>query len=309
MTQACIHAGRKSRGVVLALLLFAASGCDSPDRGVSTGPAELSEPTATASATSLSGIPFGAFALPVSLYGSTFTGGHMNPSPPESLLSRLAAVRSAGGHVDLTFVGSPVYYTNADGTFNFGMWKTRVDRYATIDFSSYITDGTIIGHYLIDEPQCSSCWGGEPVSRDTLEAMAQYSKQYWPTLKTIVRAAPTWLAGYPAQYVYLDAAWAQYTYLQGDVNAYLADNVAAAKSKGLGLIVGLNLLKGGPNLTSLTASQVKTLGSVLLGSSYPCAFISWQYSADYFSRSDIKSALDFLSKKAKRHAASSCAPV
>jgi len=187
------------------------------------------------------------------------------------------------------------------------MWKARVDRYAAIDFSSYIADGTIIGHYLIDEPQCSSCWGGEPVSRDTLEAMAQYSKQYWPTMTTIVRAAPTWLAGYPGQYVYLDAGWAQYTLLQGDINSYLADNVAAAKSKGLGLVVGLNVLKGGANLTSLTASQVKTFGSVLLGSPYPCAFISWQYNADYFSRSDIKSALDFLSKKAKRHAASSCA--
>lgn len=306
MTHPGIRDRRKSRAALLALLLIASAGCDSPDRLIASGSTEAPDPTAKAAPPSVSGIPFGAFALPLNLYGPTFTGGHMNASPPESLLSRLAVVRSAGAHVDLTFVGSPVNYTNADGTFNFSMWKSRVDRYAAIDFNSYIADGTIIGHYLIDEPQCSSCWGGEPVPPDTLEAMAQYSKQYWPTMITIVRAAPTWLAGYPGQYVYLDAGWAQYTYLQGDVNSYLADNVAAAQSKGLGLIVGLNLLKGGPNLTSLTATQVKTLGSVLLGSPYACAFISWQYNADYFSRTDIASALDALSKKAKRHAASPC---
>jgi hypothetical protein len=308
MTHTRNHAGRTSRprAPLLALLLFSSAGCDSADRLASDTSNDGSVATVTFASSSFSGIPFGAFALPLTLYGSTFTGGHVNPSPPESLLARLATVRSAGARVDLTFVGSPVYYTNDDGTFNFSKWKARVDRYRDIDFSSYISDGTVIGHYLIDEPQCTSCWGGQAIPQDTVEGMAQYSKQYWPTMTTIARAAPTWLAGYPGQYVYLDAGWAQYTVRQGDINTYLADNVAAAQSEGLGLIVGLNLLKGGADLSSLTASQVKTFGSVLLSSSYPCALISWQYDASYFSRTDIKSALDFLSKKAKRHAPTSC---
>jgi hypothetical protein len=93
---------------------------------------------------------------------------------------------------------------------------------------------------------------------------------------------------------------------KGDVSTYLSQNVAAAQSKGLGLVVGLNLLDGGVDQASLTATQVKDFGSVLLASSYPCAFISWQYNADYFAQTDIKSAMALLSKKAARHVSSSC---
>jgi hypothetical protein len=171
---------------------------------------------------------------------------------------------------------------------------------------SYIADGTIIGNYIIDQPNCSACWGGQIISQSTVEAMAQYSKSLWGGMATITRADPTWLAQYSGQYVSLDAGWAQYVMRKGDVNTYLSDNVAAAQSKGLRLVVGLNLLNGSADQTNLTASQVKDFGSVLLGSSYPCAFISWQYNATYFSQSDIQSALTLLSKKADRHVVSSC---
>jgi hypothetical protein len=308
MRKTHIEAGRLSilRAPLLAILVLAQAGCDGTDRLASTPLGDGAEVPATAASAPLSGIPFGATALPLSMYGTTYTGGHLNPAQPESLLSRLATVRRAGGRVDLTFAGSPNNYINDDGTFNFTKWKARVDRYSGVDFTSYLSDGTIIGHYLIDQPQCSSCWGGQAISQDTVEAMAQYSKQYWPAMTTIARVAPTWLAAYAGQYVYLDAGWAQYTVRQGDINAYLADNVAAARAEGLGLIVGLNLLDGGADLASLTASQVKTFGAALLGSSYVCAFISWQYNSDYFSRSDITSAMEFLSKQSKRHKLSSC---
>ena len=121
-----------------------------------------------------------------------------------------------------------------------------------------------------------------------------------------VRPRPTWLSGYAGQYVYLDAGWAQYVVRKGDVNTFLADNVAAAQSEGLGLVVGLNALKGNVDQSSLTASQIKNFGSVLLGSSYPCAFISWQYDSTYFAQTDIESAMELLSKKPKRHAPTSC---
>ena len=89
---------------------------------------------------------------------------------------------------------------------------------------------------------------------------------------------------------------------KGTVESYLAANVAAAQSKGLGLVVGLDLFDGGPNVSEMTAKQVKAWGATLLGSSYPCAFISWKYESAYFSRSDIQSAPEFLSSKARRHA-------
>jgi hypothetical protein len=71
--------------------------------------------------------------------------------------------------------------------------------------------------------------------------------------------------------------------------------------------VGLNYPDGGVNTATLTAAQIKNFGSVLLGSSQACAFISWKYDATFFAQSDIASALDLLSKKAKRHAATRCA--
>ena len=70
-------------------------------------------------------------------------------------------------------------------------------------------DGTIIGHYLIDEPSRSSRWGGKPISQRTLEEMAGYSKQLWPGMSTLVRVVPSWLTSASVTYRHLDAGWAQ----------------------------------------------------------------------------------------------------
>jgi hypothetical protein len=303
------HDAGRSSGLgapLVAVLWLVHVGCSGTDHLTSHSSTTSSAVTVAAASAGASGIPFGTFALPLSLYGNTYTGGHLNPGPPDSLLSRLAAIRSAGARVVVSFVGAAPNYTNADGTFNFDLWKARVDRYRNIDFSSYVSDRTVMGNYLIDEPDCSMCWGGQAIPQQTVEAMAEYSKSIWPTLPTVARAEPTWLQAYAGQYVHLDAGWAQYVLRKGEINTYLANNVAAAQSEGLGLIVGLNVLKGGSNQTSLTASQVKTFGSVLLGSPYACAFITWRYDAAYFSAPDMSSAMQFLSKKAKRHPTASC---
>lgn len=305
----CRHDAGRSSGLgapLVAVLWFVHIGCSGTDHLTGDSSVTASAATVAVASAGGSGIPFGTFAPPLTLYGSTYTGGHLNPGAPDSLLSRLAVIRSAGARVVVTFVGGAPNYTNADGTFNLDLWKARVDRYRNVDFSSYVSDGTMIGNYLVDEPDCSMCWGGQSIAQQTVEAMAEYSKSIWPTLPTVVRTEPTWLQAYAGQYVYLDAGWAQYVLRKGEINTYLANNVAAAESEGLGLIVGLNVLKGGSNQTSLTASQVKTFGSVLLGSPYACAFISWRYDAAYFSAPDIYSAMEFLSKKAKRHPTSSC---
>jgi hypothetical protein len=298
--------GSRARAQLLALLLVASSACDSTDRLASTGSNDGSDATVSLSATGRSGIPFGLFALPTSVYGSTYTGGHLNPGTPDALLPSLAAIRAAGGRVALALAGGALQYINADGTFNFDLWKSRVSRYSTVDFSSYINDGTVLGNFLIDQPNCSTCWGGQSIPQETVEAMAQYSKSLWPGMTTIARAEATWLSEYAAPYVYLDAGWAQYVVRKGDVNTFLADNVAAARSEGLGLIVGLNVLHGNLDQSSFTADQLKDLGSVLLASSYACAFISWQYDSAYLALSDINAAMELLSKKAKRHVATSC---
>ena len=87
--------------------------------------------------------------------------------------------------------------------------------------------------------------GGKTIPQATLEAMAQYSKQLWPDMTTFVRVVPSWLAAAPVTYTYLDAGWLQYAWGKGDVATMVAAEVAAAKSKRLGLMVGLNVLQGG----------------------------------------------------------------
>ena len=169
----------------------------------------------------------------------------------------------------------------------------------------FINDGTIIAHYLIDEPYDPANFGGKPVPGSTLEEMAQYSKSIWPNLKTVVRAEP-YLIKWSGHYRYLDAAWAQYLARKGSASTYLQKNVSAAKQMGLGLIVGLNLLKGGtPNGTWMTASEVENFGSALLSSDYPCAFISWEHNSKLTS-SDMRNAMAKLRKKAQSLSSRSC---
>jgi hypothetical protein len=186
------------------------------------------------------------------------------------------------------------------------MWKERVSRFKGIDFSAFVEDGTIIGHYLIDEPNDPYNWNGQPVPGSTVEDMAAYSKQLWPKMATVVRTEPGYLAEWSGTYRYLDAAWAQYLYRKGDPGDYIRRNVADAKKEGLALVVGLNLIDGGTNGGNMSASLVESAGSTLLGDSYPCAFISWQYDEQYLSRSDIKTAMSHLSAKAAQHAMQSC---
>jgi hypothetical protein len=246
------------------------------------------------------GIPIGVSAQPTSLFGSLYNGALRNIWPAY-LRRELAAIKQRGGKVVLTFSGAS-QYSKEDGRFSLSKWKARVARYKGIDFSSYVNDGTIIGHYLIDEPNHAGRWG-RPVSPAVVEDMARYSKQLWPNLPTIVRAQPDY---FNYNHRYLDAAWAQYLYRRGNVNDYIRRQIGAAKARGLALVVGLNVINGGtPNGTKMTASEIKSWGSALLSDSYPCSFISWQHNS-YLSSSDIKNAMSQLRRMAENRSRKTC---
>jgi hypothetical protein len=251
------------------------------------------------------GIPFGTFAQPTASYGTPFNGAMANIWP-KFLLEQLRQIKARGGRVVLMFAGSELHYKNRRG-FDLGKWKARVDRFKHVNFSSYVNDGTIIGHYLIDEPQDPENWRGRPISQATVEEMARYSKQRWPNMATIVRAPPTWLAKWGGSYRSLDAAWAQYLARLGSPRAYIQSNIAAAQKKRLALITGLNLLHGGnPKKTPMNASEVVQYGSVLLESSYPCAFISWKYNASFLRNRGMRAAMETLRRKAQSRGTKSC---
>jgi hypothetical protein len=306
--------GAPWRAAVLPLLVLPLFSCGTTEPLAETHTTDgAARPTAETPALAVSfagGIPFGLYALPVALYGSTYNGALRNAPSLDSagtFLSTLAAIKARGGKVVLQLTGNERHFLDAKGHFDFAAWKARVDVFRKYNFTSYITDGTIIAHFLIDEPNDASNFGGQAVSGATVEAMAKYSKSIWPTLPTVTRTESTYLLKWPG-YHYLDAAWAQYVYRKGDVNAFITRNIADAKKLGLQLVTGLNINKGGPNKSRMTPAQIKTWGSALLTSTYPCAFVSWSYlgAEAYVATTSVKSAMSFLRAKAQNRALKSC---
>jgi hypothetical protein len=308
---------------MLALVL-AIGACDSTQPTDPTGTPEVSAVaegislTPSFSKTFRGGIPFGTYHLPKAEYGKALNGSVANTGP-NLLLSYLEAAQQSGTRLMLSLVGGESNYRNKDHSFSLAMWKAKVDRYRGIDISDYIADGTIIGHYLIDEPNDRTNWGGSTISPATLDEMARYSKEIWPSMLTIVRTWPSYLQG--QRYKYLDAAWAQYSARYGassqrlPIRDFMAKNVRESKAAGLGLVVGMNLLAGGgssglegfyPGQVAPSAAELREWGSVMLDDSYPCAFISWKYDQRYLSRSDISSAMSYLTEKAQSRSSKSC---
>jgi hypothetical protein len=317
------------RAIALALSGLVAGACQNADVLTPTGDeiaapvsaAPLADSTATAIPSFLTGatapgIVFASFDLPLTLLGSVHTGSVRSPDQ-YSLLTTLSAARAKGARLVLKLAGgSDSHVKNSDGTFSLTKWKAMVDRFKVVNFGSYLTDGTILGHYLIDEPYLASRWGGKVISQYTVEAMAKYSKQLWPGMTTLVRVHPTWLASSSITYTYLDAGWAQYAARKGDPTKWITSEAAAAKLKGLGLVVSLNAINGGNGSSgirgtssgqySMSASELKTYGTALLNQTRACGFLLWQYSSTYFGRYDIKTAMSALSTKARNHVKTSC---
>jgi hypothetical protein len=306
--------GARLRALLLPALAVTFAACSTDQlTNSSQEPVALpaSEPAAAPVAASFlssgfrGGIPFGTFAQPTNVFGDVYNGALRNIYP-EALLANLAEIKARGGRVVLMFAGNSRMYLDANGHFSLTKWKARVDRFRGVNFTPYVEDGTIIAHYLLDEPNDPANWNGQPVPGSTVEEMARYSKQIWPKMTTIVRTEPGHLAKWSGTYRHLDAAWAQYAQRKGDVREFLNRNVSDAKRLGLGLIAGLNILMGTVEKTSLTGSQIESWGSILLSDPYICAFLSWKYDERLLARADVKAAMSRLSQKAEAHAARSC---
>jgi hypothetical protein len=268
-----------------------------------TGPADLNHV----------GIPFGPFALPSRLYGPEFTGAYRPAWAAESLLIDLEAARRTHTRVLLNFSGSGDNFSD-DAGFTLETWKRRVDRFRGLDLTSYIADGTIVGHFIMDEPSDPSNWKGKQVTPAEVDELARYSKEIWPTMAALVRAWPAYMKGY--QFKYLDAVWAQYHSRFGPIDAFIASNVRDAKASGLALVAGLNVLNGGsassgiPGRTAgkyaMSASELRTWGGALFSEPYICALFIWKYDQGYYTRPDIKAALLDLNHLAESHSKEAC---
>jgi hypothetical protein len=305
-----------SRTVSLGIALIATLACAEDERLGPTAEGEAVDAPDNTAAATLSGIVFSSAALTVSQVNSVHTG-LIETATPSNLLGMLSELRSKKGRVLLKLAGGDKAYRNDDGTFNLTKWKSNVDRFRKINFSSYISDGTIIGHFLVDEPHFAGRWGDKAIPQATVEEAAKYSKQIWPGLPTIVSAPANWLASATITYVHLDAGWAMFrSKTSSSPSDYIRQQVKRAQSKKLGLVAGLNVLDGGngssgirgtqPKTWAMSAAELRKYGTALLAQDYVCAFSLWRYSSSYYTRADIKSALADLSAQARNHPKTSC---
>lgn len=261
------------------------------------------------------------------LLDAKFTGGHINPYP-HTVVDDLNGARADGKGIVLLLARTASHYKNPDGTFNLDMWKSRIDEYAHLDFTPWIDDGTFVAHYLVSEPMARGRWGGQVIPAAVLDEMARYSKQYWPTLPTAVREQPTDLIEHAGGYgvpdpgwnwQYLDISWARYSDRKGDIDEFIAEEVAAAKAQGLGLIFGMNVLGGGDGSSGrigygggwvMSVDEVLTYGSKMISEPYGCAFFMWRLDTDdiaFFARPEVDAAMEELAGFARSRPPRACA--
>jgi hypothetical protein len=251
------------------------------------------------------GFAFGPFHLPDTEFGSVFTGAFRALSR-EDALPTLEAARKAGVHLIIHLTGGRNRHQTAAGAFSVEMFNHELDLFRDIDLTSYVADGTVVGHLLFDEPQDTSNWNGAPVPFEDIEAVAAYSKALWPTLPVGVGGPASFLEA-KADWSVLDFAFSQYTTARGDIKSWIQKEASAAEHSGLGLVFSINVL-GGNNRNPVTAQQLTEWGTLLAQEPHVCALLMWKYDVGYFGDPAIADALASIADIARQRADVSCQP-
>lgn len=140
-----------------------------------TNPNSIPVPVTPVSSPVGVGVPVGPFHLPNDQYGvRSWYNGTLRALSPIGAATDLAYAKSMGIRIAVSLPGSRAGYTNSDKTFSMSRWKRNMDawRSQAAMLQSYYAIGTIIANYLVDEPDCSSCWGGKPISGAEVAEMA-----------------------------------------------------------------------------------------------------------------------------------------
>jgi len=249
------------------------------------------------------GIPFGVIHLPNSEFpASGYTGAlRAFASKPDDLIPMLEAARANGIRIWLNLTGAQV--KDSSGAWDFAKWKTLVDRFAGIDLSSYVSDGTLLAHIGFDEPQDASNGPGWPIPYATLQAAAEYSLAYWPTLPFGAYTEATWLAAAPASSIPdVTVVVSQYTIRKGTIQDFISTNLVAAQSRQIKLYFAINLIGGGA-AGNVTGAELENWGGLMLNEPGACGLVMWKWDIPYLTQPDVASAIDTLRTQASQRVA------
>lgn len=288
-----------------------------------------SQKTPTATATTQGSTP--AFRFPVGMFKGVqldlmgmphVPDGHFTHSSVSGVIATLESARAAGARITLRVTGGNENFQTiigADTNFVLSKWKSQFDRVSTANIQSYVDSGTLIGHYAIDEPFSDF----DNFSGEFAEQICAHQKSYpnWSKVPCLIRDKNTTLftVAPPGGYQALDAGWAQLTDHQYDyeynwnMRAYFEDNLSKGRQVGLGLMYGFNLLNGGREFAgcaqpassencAMTAAEIRAMADALavIGNDQGCGVFGWEITRepsperDYFFRTDIQSALQYL---------------
>jgi hypothetical protein len=243
--------------------------------------------------------PFGPSRLPVTGARTAPFTATVGSFRPDDAVATLDAARANGLHLLVRLARNRRRFRNADGSFSLEKWKHEVDAYRGIDFAPYVADGTIIGHYLFDEPHDPTNWNGKPVPYADIEAAAAYSKRLWPTMPAEIGSPPSFLLG-GAPWRSLDLAFAQFSARKGDLRPWLRTEVEAARRQQLGLFLSLNVLEGGTLHEKLTPTQLETWGMTMAAEPDACGLFMWRYDSTYFHEPAVADAIASIATVAAR---------
>jgi hypothetical protein len=275
------------------------------------------------------GVPYG----PMGLWAGTslewgpapFTLSHDNTFA-NSIVARISAARQKRQRLVLAMTGGPSSNFKSDGKFSLTKWKNRMNTFKTSAIKNAVaagvSDGTIVGNTLIDEPETKQ-WGGN-ITKPLLDQMASYVKGIFPTLKVGVNhGAPgyQWRTG--ERYRVVDYTLNQYMWQNngGRIAAWRDAVISRARIDGVTPAFSLNLLNGGVPDNSgtwdctgtggkgtrdrkcrMTADQVASYGKAVGPSG--CFMMMWQYDDAFMSKSAnvtaFRSVASYLATKTRK---------
>ncbi len=283
-------------------------------------------------AVSYSGTPYGPIQLwnsytTVSWGPSPFTGTQ-NFTDPNGVITQINAARLKKHRLILSMTGGPSTRYSTNGKFDMVKWKNKMNQYNTSAIRSAIAaavaDGTVIGNQMIDEPETPR-WGGN-ITKATLDAMAVYGRNLFPTLAMGLNHGPPGYKWRPSErYHSVDYVLYQYNYYisSGNIAAWRSAVLDRAAIDGVKPMFSLNILDGGvqdrsgtydcggtggkgtyfPNCR-MTAAQVKSFGQAL--APYGCALQMWRYDGAFMSKSTNVDAIKSVAATAASAPRRSC---
>jgi hypothetical protein len=251
--------------------------------------------------------PFGSFATTTQLKPNTETFTlTLGPTTASNIVTLLAAARAAKIKMILAMTGGSHSNYLTDGVFDYTKWKAKMDTYNTAAIrdavAKAVADGTILGNFVMDEPNVSgggdgNTWGPKgTMTKARVDGMCGYVKAMFPTLP--VGVAHNHNTFEPDQsYTVCEFLIDQYAYRKGSVTTFRDEGLALGQRDNIAIIFSLNTLSGGiqaardglwycdPETTGgrgtfdptcrMTPEQIREFGRVLGPAG--CALLMWRY--------------------------------